>query len=88
MALEGREVEPTFDHTTVVEYPVPTLQVSVKEVPLATEPVVMDDVTDGVTVMRGEEDVRKWCGNIAHSHEIMMMVRGEDIELELTYPHT
>ena len=57
MALWGREVEPSFDHTTVVEYPVPTSQVSVKEVPLVTEPEE-DDVTDGVTVMGGEGYIR------------------------------
>ena len=50
MALEGREVEPSFDHTTVVEHPVPTSQVSVKEVPLGTEPEpVIFNATDGVT---------------------------------------
>ena len=54
MALWGREVEPSFDHTTVVKYPVPTIQVSVKEVPLVTETEEDVNVTDGVTVMGGE----------------------------------
>ena len=54
MALWGREVEPSFDHTTVVEYPVPTIQVIVKEVPLVTETEEDVNVTDGVAVMGGE----------------------------------
>ena len=47
MALEGREVEPSLDQTTGVLYPVPTLQVSVKELPGVM--VVVGPDTDGVT---------------------------------------
>ena len=60
MALEGREeVEPTLDQTTRVVFPVPMLQVSVKDVPVVTEVVVGVDPsgpdTDGVTGREGTE---------------------------------
>ena len=79
-------MEPSFDHTTVVEYPVPTIQVSVKEVPLVTE--TEEDVTDGVTVMGGEGYIKVMGGSIVGSHDWMVMVRGVDLALEPTYPHT
>ena len=79
-------MEPSFDHTTVVEYPVPTIQVSVKEVPLVTETEEDVNVTDGVHLTCCGEGSGSVVGRIhkgilcGHTHNIGS-TRGQSSQL-------